>query len=555
MQRFRRSGTSILGSLSAPNLRRKAQNSWAAMQDTFFSTKDTFERHRVVFTVGTSIASVATAWIGYSLRHLHDSKVDQRLESIERAGSQPVLVVPPPSGLASLDVVDRTAAVGHCRRRVSCRELLRGALDGVSGHPRRSCSSVHGGSLSTVAGTGLVDLWMSAGYSLLWSVWVGVLGSVGDAVRLYLGWEDHKGGSDGERRKNIQADHGARTKEQGNGSTFTKVLRIFVDDGGTRRVQWVLRRHEEDKASKKSIVARPLTVARQVKHDGRLVCWVPRVQTHDRQDPSTQRTVVQRTPVRREVGVQTEDIEMVTLDVGNGGMETKVGEEGKPNTALCKGKAKMEAQMTTNVVIKDPSTSGVVKHRESHTDSSEADEGEFFDEDSIISFFDDEEGLLIEQLEKEYEEQEGDKMMRLDDALEGVASLLGMDVSENNTNVNSRGILTMPDMKNNYDLEHTEIRKIVGTGGCSIPACVATAGTTLIIGYGLGWRSGSWYANKRFRKEQMKMLGQIKPRRWQLLPGQIKARARGWQFQFLRRPLTSSKVPETAVAETSETKL
>ncbi|KAF7831917.1 uncharacterized protein G2W53_014250 [Senna tora] len=166
------------------------------------------------------------------------------------------------------------------------------------------------------------------------------------------------------------------------------------NDGGTRRVQWVLRRHEEDKDSKKSIAARPLTVARQVKNDGRLVCWVPRVQNQGRQDPSTQRTGVQRALGRREVGVQTEETEMVTLD--------------------------------------DPSTSGVVKHMEPHTDSSssEADEGEFFDEASIVSFFDNEEGLLIEQLEKEYEEQERDQKMRLDDGLEGVASLLGMDVHE-----------------------------------------------------------------------------------------------------------------------------
>ncbi|XP_028218105.1 triacylglycerol lipase 2-like isoform X2 [Glycine soja] len=71
--------------LSGPNLKKKYLNSRAAIEDTFFSTKDTFERHRVVFTVGTSIASVATAWFGYSLRHLHDTKVDQRLQSIENA--------------------------------------------------------------------------------------------------------------------------------------------------------------------------------------------------------------------------------------------------------------------------------------------------------------------------------------------------------------------------------------------------------------------------------------------------------------------------------------
>ncbi|XP_027333944.1 uncharacterized protein LOC113848547 isoform X1 [Abrus precatorius] len=106
-------------------------------------------------------------------------------------------------------------------------------------------------------------------------------------------------------------------------------------------------------------------------------------------------------------------------------------------------------------------------------------------------------------------------------------------------------------MKNHSNLEHSEIKDIVGSGGCSVPACVATAGTTLIIGYGLGWKGGRWYTTKKFRKEQMKMLGQIKPRRWQLL-GKIKPR--GWQFQFLRRPLARSKVPDTAV-KTSETSI
>ncbi|XP_048327083.2 uncharacterized protein LOC125421727 isoform X1 [Ziziphus jujuba] len=82
MQRLRGSGSSIFRYL---RFKGKAQNSWAAVQDTYFSTKDIFERHRVVFTVGTSIASVATACVGYSLRHLHETRVDQRLESIEKA--------------------------------------------------------------------------------------------------------------------------------------------------------------------------------------------------------------------------------------------------------------------------------------------------------------------------------------------------------------------------------------------------------------------------------------------------------------------------------------
>ncbi|CAI0551010.1 unnamed protein product [Linum tenue] len=83
MQRLR--SRALFGSMQLPHLKKKALNSFAAVQDTYLSTKDTFERHRVVFTIGTSAASVATAWIGYTLRHLHESKVEQRLESIEKA--------------------------------------------------------------------------------------------------------------------------------------------------------------------------------------------------------------------------------------------------------------------------------------------------------------------------------------------------------------------------------------------------------------------------------------------------------------------------------------
>eukprot|EP01018_Ginkgo_biloba_P032800 Gb_18749 [translate_table: standard] len=68
MQRLKASAPSILGSIGVPQgiqqLKRKASNSWSAVQDTFYSTKDVFERHRVVFTIGTSIASVGTAWAG-----------------------------------------------------------------------------------------------------------------------------------------------------------------------------------------------------------------------------------------------------------------------------------------------------------------------------------------------------------------------------------------------------------------------------------------------------------------------------------------------------------
>ncbi|KAK4369375.1 hypothetical protein RND71_013167 [Anisodus tanguticus] len=85
IQRFRTSGSSIINRLTVPQLKRKAYNSWSAVQDTYYSTKDIFERHKVVFTISTSIASVATAWFGYTSRHLHQSRIDNRLESIEKA--------------------------------------------------------------------------------------------------------------------------------------------------------------------------------------------------------------------------------------------------------------------------------------------------------------------------------------------------------------------------------------------------------------------------------------------------------------------------------------
>ncbi|PIA38121.1 hypothetical protein AQUCO_02800040v1 [Aquilegia coerulea] len=83
MQRLRSSGFHSV--ITVPNLKRKALNSWSVAQDTYFTTKDIFERNKVVFTISTSIASVATAWIGYSIRYVHQAKVEERLQSIENA--------------------------------------------------------------------------------------------------------------------------------------------------------------------------------------------------------------------------------------------------------------------------------------------------------------------------------------------------------------------------------------------------------------------------------------------------------------------------------------
>ena len=38
-------------------------------------------------------------------------------------------------------------------------------------------------------------------------------------------------------------------------------------------------------------------------------------------------------------------------------------------------------------------------------------------------------------------------------------------------------------MRNSNNLEHSELREIAGSGSISAPACFATAGTTLIIGF------------------------------------------------------------------------
>ncbi|KAF3335151.1 hypothetical protein FCM35_KLT19658 [Carex littledalei] len=82
VHRLRSAGPGIL-SLAA--LRRKSSNTVSAVRDTYLSTKEVFERHRVVFTVGTSIASVLTAWAGYSIRYAHQSNVEKRLQSIEES--------------------------------------------------------------------------------------------------------------------------------------------------------------------------------------------------------------------------------------------------------------------------------------------------------------------------------------------------------------------------------------------------------------------------------------------------------------------------------------
>lgn len=56
-----------------------------------------------------------------------------------------------------------------------------------------------------------------------------------------------------------------------------------------------------------------------------------------------------------------------------------------------------------------------------------------------------------------------------------------------------------------HNLEEKQVKALTNTG-VSFTACVATAGTTLVIGYGLGWRGGRWHMIKKIQRQQQKLL-------------------------------------------------
>ncbi|GBG61807.1 hypothetical protein CBR_g23765 [Chara braunii] len=66
-------------------LRQKATAAAKAVNDTFHLTTVVFERHKVTFTIGASVASAAAAWAGYTARQVHQKKLEDRLKSIEHA--------------------------------------------------------------------------------------------------------------------------------------------------------------------------------------------------------------------------------------------------------------------------------------------------------------------------------------------------------------------------------------------------------------------------------------------------------------------------------------
>ncbi|KAL2614129.1 hypothetical protein R1flu_025821 [Riccia fluitans] len=61
-------------------------------------------------------------------------------------------------------------------------------------------------------------------------------------------------------------------------------------------------------------------------------------------------------------------------------------------------------------------------------------------------------------------------------------------------------------MTNVHQMEEEQVKALVHQVGVSYKACAATAGTTLVIGYGLGFRGGRWYTIQRYQKQQKKLL-------------------------------------------------
>ncbi|XP_077248027.1 uncharacterized protein LOC143887743 [Tasmannia lanceolata] len=62
-------------------------------------------------------------------------------------------------------------------------------------------------------------------------------------------------------------------------------------------------------------------------------------------------------------------------------------------------------------------------------------------------------------------------------------------------------------MKRNNDRAH--IRKTANSGNVSVSTCIAIAVSSLIIGFGLGWRGGKRNTNRKFQGEQLNSPGHI----------------------------------------------
>lgn len=56
-----------------------------------------------------------------------------------------------------------------------------------------------------------------------------------------------------------------------------------------------------------------------------------------------------------------------------------------------------------------------------------------------------------------------------------------------------------------HNLEEKQVKALTTTG-VTFMSCIATAGTTFVIGYGLGWRGGRWHMIKKIQRQQQKLL-------------------------------------------------
>lgn len=66
--------------------------------------------------------------------------------------------------------------------------------------------------------------------------------------------------------------------------------------------------------------------------------------------------------------------------------------------------------------------------------------------------------------------------------------------------------------------------------------------------YALGWRGGAWYTNRRIQREQLRKMGQTKPRRWKL---QLPSRPLIQPLLKFRASRTNLKTANSSPAPTS----
>jgi hypothetical protein len=62
-----------------------------------------------------------------------------------------------------------------------------------------------------------------------------------------------------------------------------------------------------------------------------------------------------------------------------------------------------------------------------------------------------------------------------------------------------------------HNLEEEHVKALTSSIGVSYAACAATAGTTLVIGYGFGFRGGRWFTLRKIQKQQQRLLNPRTP--------------------------------------------